>query len=103
MHVVDAEGALVASNAPEADRARFMRGADANDLPQGVWYLGANATPPVGTQRPPALARGFIEEMRPLLVGLPEGGMASVETDAAAAFYGTLWVTLRVDGLVFAP
>jgi len=103
VHVFDAQGELVFSNGDEAEQARLVRRHQPEQLPDGVWYLGANETAPDGTRRLPAAAAAFLDGVRPLLDGLPEGGVASVETEALRTWYGTLYVTLRVDELVHAP
>ena len=48
-------------------------------------------------------AGALLAHMMPLLHGLPVGGVASIQTNAAVVVYGTLFVTVRVDGLVQAP
>lgn len=102
-HVFDEAGRLIASNAPAEDRARFLDGAMAQDLPEGVWYLGAQSPAPNGTSPPPALAAAFVNALRPSLMGLPEGGVATTQSNAFVAIYGTLFATVRVDDLVHAP
>jgi hypothetical protein len=100
-YVFDSAGALFATNAN--DTARFAGAADAQRLPGGAWYLGDNGTAPPGTHEVPAFAGALLAHMMPLLHGLPVGGVASIQTNAAVALYGTLFVTVRIDGLVQAP
>lgn len=100
-YVFDSTGALFATNADDA--AAFAGGADARRLPGGAWYLGDNATAPDGTQAVPPLAGALMAKMLPLLHGLPVGGVASMQTNAAVVLYGTLFVTVRIDALVQAP
>lgn len=100
--VVDAKGFLVASNAPAADQARFAGGAGAEELPTGLWYLG-NGTAPDGVQVPPAADSAVVSRVARALQGLPVGGVATAKTDALAWAYGTLYVTVRIDDLQFAP
>lgn len=100
-YVFDSDGALLASNAPESEQARFTKG-DFHELPGGAWYLGAGSAPN-GTVDPPPLARAVLQRLLPQLIGLPEGGVASDTSNAFVAFYGTLFITVRVDHLVDAP
>lgn len=103
VHVFDAAGELIASNGNASERARLTGQYAPEQLPSGLWYLGANATAPAGTQPLPPYARAFLGQMGPLLVGLPVGGIATTQTDAAKGLYGTLYVTARVDQLAYAP
>lgn len=103
VHAFDAAGELVLSNGNASAIARLAPRFSPTMLPQGTWYVGANATPPAGTQRLPALADAFLVDVWPLLQGLPEGGQATMATDALATYYGPLWLTLRIDALVHAP
>lgn len=103
VHAFDEEGNLVLSNADAAEVARLSSGLAPDALPTGTWYLGANATPPAGTQRPPLYAAFLIDQVRPSLLGQPEGFVTSFPTDALATFYGRLYVTLHIDTLVHAP
>lgn len=100
--VVDAKGFLVASNAPAADQARFPGGTGAEALPTGLWYLG-NGTAPDGAEVPPAADSAVVARVARGLQGLPVGGVATAKTDALAWAYGTLYVTVRIDDLRFAP
>lgn len=103
VHVFDAQGDLVFSNGNASEQARLTRTLTPAQLPAGTWYLGANATAPPGTQKPPLAAQAFLPQVRHLIQGLPVGGVATTQTDALATWYGTLFVTLRVDELVHAP
>lgn len=103
VHAFTDDGALVASNAPEEIRARFYRGDRAEVLPQALWYIGANQTRPEGTSRLPAAAGPLLATLLPQLQGLPEGGVASTQTTRLNWLYGTLYVTVRLDDLVYAP
>jgi hypothetical protein len=103
VHVFDADAELVFSNGNASEQARLTRTLTPEQLPRGTWYLGANATAPPGTQQPPPAARAFLTQARTLIDGLPVGGVATTQTDALAAWYGTLYITLRVDQLVLAP
>ncbi len=103
VHVFDADGELVASNGDASEQARLRGQFAAEQLPAGVWYLGANATPPNGTKALPLYARAFLGQMRPLLEGLPVGGVATTQTDALSGLYGRLYVTAQVEELVYAP
>jgi len=102
-YVFDSGGALVSSNAPDADQARFTRSPDFRALPGGAWYFGDNGTPPPGTVDPPPLAGPIIAHLLPQLEELPEGGVASDTSNALVSIYGTLFVTVRIDHLVHAP
>jgi hypothetical protein len=102
-YVFDQDGALLASNAPDAAQARFTKGADFHQLPGGAWYVGDNDTPPAGTIDPPPLAGAIVARLLPQLEGLPEGGVASSTSNAFVALYGTLFITVRIDHLVHAP
>lgn len=103
VHVFDETGLLAATNADANETARLAGASHPQRLPGGVWYVGANSTAPNGTQPVPALARPLFQELKPLMQGLPVGGVASVRSDAYASLYGTLYVTVRIDGLVQAP
>jgi hypothetical protein len=103
VHVFDETGLLAATNAPANQTAAFGGGSRPEQLPGGVWYVGANATAPNGTQPIPPLARPLFGQLLPMMRGLPVGGVASVRSDAYASLYGTLYVTVRIDGLVAAP
>jgi hypothetical protein len=103
VHVFDETGLLAATNADANETARLSGKAHPQQLPGGVWYVGANSTAPNGTQPVPATARALFQQLDPLMRGLPIGGVASVRSDAYAALYGTLYVTVRIDGLVWAP
>lgn len=102
-YVFDEAGLLLASNAPANETARFTKHGDYTRLPSTAWYLGANQTAPPGTQHLPSFAKPLVDRVRPELDGLPEGGVASVRSNAYAALYGSLFVTVRVDDLVHAP
>jgi hypothetical protein len=103
VHVFNADGELVASNGNASEQARLKGRYTPEQLPGGVWYLGANATAPEGTQPLPAAARALLPQLRALLQGLPVGGVATTQTDALRALFGTLYVTAQVDELVHAP
>lgn len=103
VHVFDETGLLAATNAPENETYLFDGGSHPQQLPGGVWYVGANATAPNGTQPIPATARPLFQQLLPLMRGLPVGGVASVRSDAYASVYGPLYVTVRIDGLAYAP
>ena len=103
LHAFNEAGELIASNGNASEQARLGGGHSPQQLPSGVWYLGANSTVPPGTQPLPATARTFLPQLRGLLTGLPVGGVATTQTDALRAFYGTLYVTAQVDELVHAP
>lgn len=103
VHAFTADGTLVASNAPIEVRAQFLRGDRAEVLPQALWYLGANQTLPEGTSRLPSVAAPLLATLLPQLQGMPEGGVASTQTNRLNWLYGTLYVTVRLDALVHAP
>lgn len=102
-YIFDAEGVLHFTNANASDAARFKQAPGGiTPLPNGTWYLG-NGVTPEGQERLPLAAQAILNQLRPLLVGLPEGGVATTQTNALVSFYGTLFVTIRVDELVYAP
>lgn len=101
--VFDEVGLLVASNAPSNETARFTKHPDYLRLPSSAWYLGANATAPNGTARLPSFAQPLVDRVMGQLDGLPVGGVASTRSNAYVALYGSLFVTIRVDELVYAP
>lgn len=103
VHIFDGDGALVASNGNASEQARLGGDHAPQQLPGGVWYLGANETPPSGTQALPTAARALLPQLRGLLAGLPVGGVATTQTDALRGLYGTLYVTAQIDELVRAP
>lgn len=103
VHVLDAEGELVFSNGNASDQERLVRNLTPQQLPAGVWYLGDNATAPAGTAKLPLAAQAFLGGYRDQLQGLDEGAVLTVQTDALKTWYGPLWITLRIEELVFAP
>jgi hypothetical protein len=103
VHVFDETGLLAATNADANETARLAGASHPQRLPGGVWYVGANSTAPNGTQPVPATARPLFAQLRPVMQGLPVGGVASIRSDAYASLYGTVYVTVRIDGLVYAP
>lgn len=100
VHAFAEDGALVASNAPEEIRAQFLRGDRAEVLPQALWYLGGNETLPAGTGRLPSVAAPLLATLWPQMHGMPEGGVATTQTNRLSWLYGTLYVTVRIDELV---
>jgi hypothetical protein len=100
-YVVDEAGLLLASNAN--DTARFVKHDDYLRLQSSAWYLGKNATAPNGTARLPGFAQPLVDRAMDQLDGLPVGGVASTRSNAYVALYGSLFVTIRVDELVYAP
>jgi hypothetical protein len=100
-YIFDEEGLLLASNAN--DTARFELHGDFIRLPSAAWYLGDNGTAPPGTTFLPGLAKPLVDKVRPELDGLPVGGVASTRSNAYVNYYGSLFVTVRIDSLVHAP
>lgn len=100
-YIFDEAGELLASNAN--DTARFDLHDDFIRLPSVAWYLGDNDTAPAGTTFLPGLAAPLVEKVRPELDGLPVGGVASTRSNAYVNYYGSLFVTVRIDALVHAP
>jgi hypothetical protein len=103
VHVFDETGLLAATNAPEHETEAFRGRSTPEPLPGGIWYVGDSPTAPNGTRHVPSAARPLFEQLRPLMHGLPVGGVASVRSDAFASVYGVLYVTVRIDALVKAP
>ena len=102
-YIFDEHGVLVASNADASNRSRFADGGDAQDLPDTVWYLGANESAPAGTEVLPAWGQAIASRLVPSLQGQPVGGVATTSSNALVALYGTLFITVQVDELVQAP
>jgi len=102
-YAFNTEGQVLASNAPDGELARFELSEDFAAVPNVAWYLGTAQEAPEGTTKPPASIRALLSEARPLLEGLPEGGVASAATDEYEWLYGTLYLTVRIDALVYAP
>lgn len=101
IYVFDERGLLAATNDEESNHTRFP-GAPTTMEP-AVWYIGANGTAPEGTQKPPSFAAPLVQKLRPLMEGLPVGGVASTQSNAYVSLYGTLFITIRIDELVHAP
>lgn len=101
LYVFDSRGLLAATNDAPGNWSRFA-GAPTTMEP-AVWYFGANDTAPDGTQKVPSFAAPLVQQMRPLMEGLPVGGVASAQSNAYVSLYGTLFITLRVDEIVYAP
>jgi hypothetical protein len=101
LYVFDSRGLLAATNDEPVNWSRFP-GAPTTMEP-AVWYFGSNATAPNGTQKVPSFAAPLVQQMRPLMEGLPVGGVASAQSNAYVSLYGTLFITLRVDEIVYAP
>jgi hypothetical protein len=101
IYVFDERGLLAATNDEQGNWSRFP-GAPTT-MESAVWYIGANATAPNGTKHPPEFARPLVERLRPLMEGLPVDGVATTRSNAYVAYLGTLFITLRVDELVYAP
>ena len=101
IYVFDERGLLAATNDDEGNWSRFA--GSPTSMESAVWYIGENGTAPNGTQKPPAFAAPLVQKLRPLMEGLPVGGVASTQSNAYVSLYGTLFITLRVDELVHAP
>lgn len=101
VYVFDERGLLAATNDDRGNWSRFP-GAPTT-MESAVWYIGANATAPNGTQHPPEFAKPLVERLRPLMEGLPVGGVATTRSNAYVSYLGTLFITMRIDGLVYAP
>lgn len=101
LYVFDSRGLLAATNDEPGNWSRFPGAPTTMD--PAVWYFGANATAPNGTQKVPSFAAPLVQQMRPLMEGLPVGGVASAHSNAYVSLYGTLFITLRVDEVVYAP
>ncbi|MFA5944643.1 MAG: hypothetical protein WC876_09280 [Candidatus Thermoplasmatota archaeon] len=101
IYVFDERGLLAATNDAEGNWSRFA-GAPTTMQP-AVWYIGANATAPNGTEPLPSFAVPLVQKLRPLMEGLPVGGVATTQSNAYVNFYGTLFITARIDALVYAP
>jgi len=98
LYVFDPLGHVVASNIAEGNITRFEVADDFFDLPTGTWYLGEGPAPPGTEELPP-----WIKEIaRPLLEGLPVGGVATLRADQHRYSWltGELFLTARVEGLV---
>ncbi|HUR25121.1 MAG TPA: hypothetical protein VM327_03790 [Candidatus Thermoplasmatota archaeon] len=101
IYVFDERGLLAATNDAPGNWSRFA--GSPTTMESAVWYIGANGTAPNGTQKPPSFAMPFVQRLRPLMEGLPVGGVASTQSNAYVSLYGTLFITIRIDGLVYAP
>lgn len=93
----ETDGDLIASNAGVGpfDKATFYQ-----KLTGGIWYLGKGETPD-GMEEVPKEAKAFVNQARAKLVGLPPGGVAT--TTAKIDFVGTVYITVRLDALYYAP
>lgn len=99
------DGSLLASNADVGNASRFVQNERFIALGHPAWYLGNATRPAAGTEPLPASVAGVLRQVRPLLVGVAPGGVASVAIDQypGSLLLGTLYVTVRVDSLVDAP
>lgn len=101
IYVFDERGLLAATNDAKENYTRFP-GAPTT-MGSAVWYIGANGTAPNGTHKPPSFAAPLVQKLRPLMEGLPVGGVATTQSNAYVSLYGTLFITIRIDELVHAP
>ncbi|MEA3136554.1 MAG: hypothetical protein QOC71_835 [Thermoplasmata archaeon] len=101
IYVFDERGLLAATNDAPANHTRFPGSPTTMD--SATWYIGGNATAPNGTQKPPSFAAPLVQKLRPLMEGLPVGGVASTQSNAYVSLYGTLFITIRIDSLSYAP
>lgn len=101
IYVFDSRGLLAATNDAKENWTRFPGSPTTMD--SALWYIGDNATAPNGTQKPPSFATPLIQKLRPLIEGLPVGGVASTQSNAYVSLYGTLFITARIDELAYAP
>ncbi|MHB1261388.1 MAG: hypothetical protein ACYC2H_06700 [Thermoplasmatota archaeon] len=101
IYVFDERGLLAATNDAKENWTRFA-GAPTT-MESAVWYIGANSTTPNGTEKPPSFAAPLVQKLRPLMEGLPVGGVASTQSNAYVSLYGTLFITARIDELAYAP
>ena len=101
IYVFDERGLLAATNDAEGNWSRFA-GAPTTMEPAG-WYIGKNATAPAGTAPVPSFASPLLQRLRPQLEGLPVGGVATTQSNAYVSLYRTLFITARIDALVYAP
>jgi hypothetical protein len=102
IYVFDSRGLLAATNDAPGNWSRF--GGAPTTLDSALWYLGANATAPNGTEAVPSFAEALLPQLRPVLQGLEVGGVASARSNAYAGFgLGTLFITARIDELAYAP
>ena len=101
IYVFDERGLLAATNDAPGNWSRFS--GSPTTMGSAVWYIGGNGTAPNGTEKPPSFAAPLVQKLRPLMEGLPAGGVASTQSNAYVSLYGTLFLTIRVDELVYAP
>jgi hypothetical protein len=101
IYVFNEQGLLAATNDAQENWTRFAGSPTTMD--PAVWYIGANATAPNGTSKPPSFAAPLVQKLRPLIEGLPVGGVATTSSNAYVGLYGTLFITARIDELVYAP
>lgn len=101
VYVFDARGLLLFTSDSEGNWSRFQGPPTPFDAE--LWYLGANGTTPPGTEPVPEFARPLLPQLRPVLQGVPVGGVVSAQSNAYAAYFGTVFVTARVDALAYAP
>lgn len=101
IYVFDSRGLLAATNDAKENLTRFA--GSPTTLDSALWYIGENGTAPNGTQKPPSFATPLLQKLRPLIEGLPVGGVASTQSNAYVSLYGTLFITARIDELAYAP
>jgi hypothetical protein len=101
IYVFDERGLLAATNDEHGNWSRFA--GSPTTMESAVWYIGANSTAPNGTEKPPSFAAPLVQKLRPLMEGLPVGGVTSTQSNAYVSLYGTLFITIRIDELVYAP
>ncbi|HET6398834.1 MAG TPA: hypothetical protein VFH47_04705 [Candidatus Thermoplasmatota archaeon] len=103
-YAVNDAGQVLASNAPDAELARFALSGDFQALPARAWYLGDGAAPP-GSFEMPAQAKPLLRPLLPRLAGLTEGAVAThvLEQHPYLWATGPLTLTLRIEQVHPAP
>lgn len=101
VYVFDARGLLLFTNDAPGNWSEFQ--GPPTEFAAEVWYLGEKGSAPNGTKPVPSFARSLLPQLRPALTGTPVGAVVSAQSNAYASFYGTVFITARIDELVYAP
>lgn len=101
VYVFDSRGLLLFTNDPPGNWSEFQ--GPPTQFDAETWYLGDNGTAPEGTEPVPEFARPLLPQLRPVLQGVPVGGVVSAQSNAYASYFGTVFITARIDALTYAP
>lgn len=101
IYVFDARGLLLFTNDSPGNWSKFQ--GPPTQFDAETWYLGDNETAPEGAEPVPDFARPLLPQLRPVLHGVPVDGVVSAQSNAYSSYFGTVFITARIDELVYAP